>query len=134
VTVVAQAVATVQNQSQNRFCGATIRSMMHADTQQDRVLARLRRAGGQPVAYSELQAGGIDFPAAVVSELELQGYAIDRVYEHGRLVGVRLLEPEPAETPTERRRAPRPWAHQWQARVRGLRATIAARARRRRPH
>jgi hypothetical protein len=37
------------------------------------------------------------FPAAVVSELKLSGYIIRRVYEHGRLVGVRLLEPEPPQ-------------------------------------
>jgi hypothetical protein len=40
-----------------------------------------------------------DFPAAVVSELELNGYAVERVYEHGRLIGVRLLQPEPPDTP-----------------------------------
>ncbi|MGO9884463.1 MAG: hypothetical protein ACLPV4_15780 [Solirubrobacteraceae bacterium] len=30
-------------------------------------------------------------------ELELHGYAIERVYNHGRLIGVRLLGPEPPE-------------------------------------
>jgi hypothetical protein len=69
--------------------------MTFLDVQQQRLLERLRRAGGQPVPFSELRAAGVDFPAAVVSELGLAGYAIDRVYDHGRLVGVRLLEPEP---------------------------------------
>ena len=77
------------------------------DSQQRRVLEALRDAGGQPVAFAQLRAGGIDFPAAVVSELELAGYAIDRVYQHGRLVGVRLVDPEVGETPA----APwRPWS------------------------
>lgn len=58
--------------------------MMLADTQQQRLLKRLRQAGKQPVAFAELHACGIDCPAAVVSELELHGYAIERVYNHGR--------------------------------------------------
>lgn len=69
--------------------------MTLADTQQQRLLGRLRHAGEQPVAFVELHAGGIGFPAAVVSELELVGYAIERVYDHGRLIGLRLREPEP---------------------------------------
>ena len=72
---------------------------MLADTQQRRLLERLREAGEQPVAFAELHAGGIDFPAAVVCELELNGYAIERVYDHGRLLGVRLLQAEPPDTP-----------------------------------
>ncbi len=43
--------------------------MTLADTQQQRLLELLRQAGHQPVAFAELHAGGIDFPAAVVSEL-----------------------------------------------------------------
>jgi hypothetical protein len=35
----------------------------------------------------ELRAGGIDFPASVVSELELNGYAIERVNDPGLLDG-----------------------------------------------
>ena len=38
-------------------------------------MERLRQAGDQPVAFAELHAGGIDFPATVVSELQLNGYA-----------------------------------------------------------
>ena len=90
---------------------ARIRSMTPADTQQQRLLERLRQAGEQPVPFAELRAGGIDFPAAVVSELELNGYAIERVYHDGRIVGVRLLEPEPPKAPAAHRRRRRPWPH-----------------------
>ena len=83
---------------------ATIWSMAIAETQQLRMLERLRRAGTQPVSLRELRAGGIDFPAVVLSELELNGYAIERVYEHARLIGVRLLEPESPVTPGSSRR------------------------------
>jgi len=83
--------------------------MTLADTQQQRLLERLRRAGDQPVAFAELRASGVDFPAAVVSELQLNGYAIDRVYERGRLAGVRLLKPEPRVIPAARRRRLRLW-------------------------
>jgi hypothetical protein len=85
--------------------------MTLADTQQQRLLELLRQAGHRPVAFAELHAGGIDFPAAVVSELQLNGYAIERVYDQGRLIGVRLLQPEPPEAPAARRRRRRPWPH-----------------------
>jgi hypothetical protein len=84
--------------------------MTLADAQQQRLLERLRQAGDQPVAFAELHAAGIDFPAAVVCELELSGYAIERVYDHGRLVGVCLLEPRPPDTPAVRGRRRRPWS------------------------
>jgi len=74
------------------------------DPQQQRMLARLREAGDQPVAFAELHAAGIDFPAAVVSELQVNGFAIDRVYDRGRLVGVRLLEAEPSHASAPRQR------------------------------
>jgi len=83
-------------------------SMTLADVQQQRLLERLREAGDQPVAFAKLHAGGIAFPAAVVSELELNGYPTERVYDHGRLVGVRLLDSEPRDTPAARRRG---WPH-----------------------
>jgi hypothetical protein len=73
--------------------------MILLDTQQQRLLDRLRQTGDHPVAFAELQAAGISFPAAVVSELEMNGYVIDRVHRHGRMVGVRLLQPEPPDTP-----------------------------------
>jgi hypothetical protein len=88
--------------------------MTLGDVQQQRLLQRLRQAGEQPVTFVELRAGGVDFPAAVVSELELNGYVIERVREHGRPVGVRLLYPEPRDafnTPAARRRRRRPWPH-----------------------
>jgi hypothetical protein len=85
--------------------------MTLADTQQQRLLEHLRRAGDQPVAFAALHAAGIDFPAAVVGELELNGYAIERVYDDGRLLGVRLLHPEPPDTPAAHRRRWRPWRH-----------------------
>jgi hypothetical protein len=83
--------------------------MTLGDVQQQRLLVRLRQAGDQPVAFAELHAAGIDFPAAVASELELNGYRIERVYDHGRLVGVRLLHPEPHDIPAAGRRRRRPW-------------------------
>ncbi|HME04949.1 MAG TPA: hypothetical protein VKG38_18145, partial [Solirubrobacteraceae bacterium] len=88
-----------------------LRFASDVDTQQQRMLERLRRAGDQPVAFAELRAAGIDFPAAVVSELQLNGYAIDRVYDRGRLVGVRLLEPESRYKAAPRRRRLRLWRH-----------------------
>jgi hypothetical protein len=63
--------------------------MTLGDVQQQRLLVRLRQAGDRPVAFAELHAGGVHFPAAVACELGLAGYAIERVYDHGRLVGVR---------------------------------------------
>lgn len=45
---------------------------------------RLVSAGKEPLTLGELRAGAIDFPAVVISELELHGYAIERVDEHGR--------------------------------------------------
>ena len=80
--------------------------MTLADAQQQRLLERLREAGDEAVAFAELHASGIAFPAAVVSELELNGYVIERVYDHGRLIGVRLLQPEPPDTPASRWRRP----------------------------
>jgi hypothetical protein len=83
-------------------------SMTPADAQQQRLLERLREAGDQPVAFADLHASGIAFPAAVVAELELNGYVIDRVSDHGRPVGVRLLQPEPPDRPTSPGRRRRP--------------------------
>ena len=68
--------------------------MAPIETQQLRMLEQLRQAGTQPMTLDQLRAGGIDFPAVVIGELELNGYVIERVYEHGRQIGVRLLETE----------------------------------------
>jgi hypothetical protein len=51
--------------------------------------------GNQPVTLDHLRAGGIGFPAVIIGELELNGDEIERVYEHGRQIGVRLRETEP---------------------------------------
>jgi len=83
--------------------------MTLADSQQQRMLERLRRAGDQPIAVAELRANGIDFPAAVLSELELNGYTIERVHDHGKLIGVRLLEPQPPDTAPAPPRHRQPW-------------------------
>lgn len=63
---------------------------MVLDRQQRQLLERLRQAGGDPVAFSELRASGVDFPAAIMAELELSGYAFERVRDQGRMLGVRL--------------------------------------------
>lgn len=81
--------------------------MTLADTQQQRLLERLRQAGHQPVALPSCTPAGLTSRPRS-SELELVGYAIERVYDHGRLVGVRLLEPDPPEAPAARRRR---WPH-----------------------
>ena len=73
--------------------------MALAETQRLRMLEPLRGAGQQPVTLDELRAGEIDFPAVVIGELELNGYVIERVYEHGRQIGVRLLETEAPDPP-----------------------------------
>jgi hypothetical protein len=86
---------------------ATSCSIALTDTQQLRLLERLRAAGKRPVTIGELRGAGIDFPAVVISELELNGYPTERVYEHGRLIGVRLLETEASDPPASRQR------HRW---------------------
>ena len=79
------------------------------ETQQLRMLENLRQAGTQPMTLDQLRAGGIDFPAVVIGELELNGYVIERVQEQGKLLGVRLLESDAPDPPTTRRR--RRWRH-----------------------
>jgi hypothetical protein len=74
------------------------------ETQQLRMLEHLRRAGAQPMTLDQLRAGGIDFPAVVLGELELNGYVIERVHEQGKLLGVRLLETEAPDPPATRQR------------------------------
>ena len=86
--------------------------MTLVETQHRLALEQLRGAGEQPVSLAALRAAGLDSPAAVISELELNGYAIERVYEHGRLIGLRLIEPEEADTGAGGRR------HWWSRRHR----------------
>jgi hypothetical protein len=70
------------------------------ERQQLLLLAALRHADGAPISYSRLRDAGIEFPAGVVSELELMGVQIERCYEHAErrrhAVGVRL-DPEHAD-------------------------------------
>ncbi len=54
------------------------------------------------MTLDELRAGGVDFPAVVLSELEINGYLIERLHDHGRLIGVRLLETAPPDAPASR--------------------------------
>lgn len=74
------------------------------DAQQALLLELVRRAGGGVVSYDELRDRGVEYPASVVSELELAGVPLDRSFgsagaPHRRL-GVRLdpreLAPEEA--------------------------------------
>jgi GNAT superfamily N-acetyltransferase len=96
--------AAAASQQQSGRMGRGILSMALTETQQLRMLERLRSAGEQPVTLDQLRAGGIDFPAVVIGELELNGYVIERVYEHSRQIGVRLLESDAPDPPASRRR------------------------------
>ena len=78
--------------------------MTLVETQHRLALEQLRRAGEQPVSLAALRAVGLDTPAAVISELELNGHVVERVYEHGQLVGLRLIDPEEADTGARGRR------------------------------
>jgi hypothetical protein len=71
------------------------------DEQQALVLDALRSAAGTPVGFSELRKAGVEFPASIVSELELSGIAIQRCrVAGGREPGVRLVTAaEPPESP-----------------------------------
>jgi hypothetical protein len=91
--------------------GATICRWHSLTLNNKRLLELLRETGEEPIPFAELHAGGISFPATVTSELELNGYPIERVDEHGRLVGTRLLDSEPRDTPAAHRRRRRPRAH-----------------------
>jgi hypothetical protein len=92
---------------QEKWGGGILSMAATTETQQLRMLERLRSAGAQPVTLDQLRAGGIDFPAVVVGELELNGYVVERVYEDGRQIGLRLLETEAPDPPASRRR------HRW---------------------
>lgn len=85
--------------------------MSFLDAEQQRLLDRLRQAGDQPVAFAELRAAGISFPATVISELEVNGYVFEHVHHQDQPIGVRLLElPDAPDTPAAHRRR-RPWPH-----------------------
>lgn len=53
-------------------------SEQRADEQQALLMGALRRAAGTPVSYAQLRDAGIEFPAGVVAELELEGVPIER--------------------------------------------------------
>jgi len=75
---------------------------MAPDHQQAALLEILGRTPGAPVSYDELRAAGIEFPASVVSELELAGASIERctVDDDSGGLGVRLRsEHAPALVP-----------------------------------
>jgi tetratricopeptide (TPR) repeat protein len=69
-------------------------SDLELDEQQAQLLDVLRRFGGKPASYQQLRDAGIEYPASVVSELELAGLPLERAYEGSlsarRLLGVRL--------------------------------------------
>ena len=77
-----------------RYRKASRRRHRLVETRRSRPLSA-RRAIGFTQERSPAEPDSALSPAAVVSELELSGYIIRRVDAHGRLVGVRLLEPGP---------------------------------------
>lgn len=78
------------------------------DREQSTLLALLRGRRGAPLSFSELKDAGVDFPASVVSELELAGVPLERcVFGLGdaRTVGVQLvgaIDHPRAQEPTPR--------------------------------
>src|SRR5271168_4019230 len=63
------------------------------EREQAKLLALLRSRRGAPVSFSELKDAGVEFPASVVSELELVGVPVERcVFGFGdaRTAGARL--------------------------------------------
>ncbi|MGO9902864.1 MAG: hypothetical protein ACLP0J_24965 [Solirubrobacteraceae bacterium] len=64
------------------------------------MLKRLR-VGQRPVTLGELSRRD-RLPAVVLSELEINGYVIERLHKHGRLVGVRLRETDARDAPASR--------------------------------
>jgi hypothetical protein len=85
-------VMSVIRRSSGSSPAATHPAIAVLDDQQQRLLERLRQADGAPVSFAELRARGVDFPAVVLNELELSGYAFERVHDSGRLAGVCLLD------------------------------------------
>jgi hypothetical protein len=91
VDVISQVISALRG-SASSPSGSNAPMIAVRDAQQERMLERLRQAGRQPVSFAELRARGIEFPAVVLTELELSGYAIERVHDGGRLTGVCLLD------------------------------------------
>ena len=72
----------------------TRRGQTSLRSDQAEVLAILDSADGIPVSFAALEARGVSRPAMLVYELEVTGYAIDRVFEprpggRRQLVGIR---------------------------------------------
>lgn len=102
------------------------------DQQQTLLIEMLRRAAGAPVSYAQLREAGIEFPASVVSELELAGVAIERRRTNARgLVGVQLnpsCDPYRKLVPARRFKSiPRPAVHRERASVHVHRVSAGAR-------
>jgi hypothetical protein len=72
--------------------------LVGADPQQTLLLELLGRAAGAPLSYRQLNDAGIEYPASVVSELELSGMPLERAYDGSRLLGVRL---DPCRAPVD---------------------------------
>ena len=71
------------------------------------VLEILRRAEGAEVTYDQLRDAGVEFPASVVSELELAGVPVERGHGGRRhqQASCRLVESEPGvPSPTKTKR------------------------------
>ena len=75
-------------------------SIIHRE--HEHVLRLLRDAGDRPVSLGALRDAGIERPAAVLYELELQGHAISRAASlpGGRSARVRLHEASAGEAQT----------------------------------
>jgi hypothetical protein len=79
-----------------------------ADDESRRLLDLLREAGDEAVTLDELEIVGVRDPARALLELELAGFAVQRVYEHparGRPVTCVRLESDqpvaPARSPAK---------------------------------
>lgn len=83
--------------------------MTIADSQQQRLLDQLRQTEGRQIAFAELRAGGVTYPAVVAAELELNGYHIERGRDRERLTGIRLRSPEPTQASDQIPRHRRMW-------------------------
>jgi hypothetical protein len=81
------------------------------ERQQALLLGELRCAAGRPVSFDELRLAGVEYPAGVVSELELAGVGLERCYARTgggrRAVGVRLdPDRDPVSAPDVGQRHP----------------------------
>jgi hypothetical protein len=90
--VLSEVISVIRRSGGSSPSGTVPEIAVH-DDQQQRTLEWLRQADGQPVSFAELRARGVEFPAMVLSELELSGYTFERVRDEGRVAGVCLLEP-----------------------------------------